>query len=87
MVTNMKSSSSSKDISEPPKFSGNDGDWEGWYKLLKSYFKMKGWLEAFLHPIGPGNKDFPNPDFDIRKATAPVSWGSCCSLRSQSGRI
>ena len=69
MVTNVKSSSSSREISEPPKFSENDGDWEGWYKLLKSRFKRKGWLGTFLHPIGPGNKDFPNPDFDLKTNT------------------
>ena len=61
----MSKGKSTKDISEPTKFTGNDDKWEELYKLLRSYFKLKGWLETFDHPIGPGTPDNPTPDFDF----------------------
>jgi hypothetical protein len=48
------------DIESPPKFSGNDDEWEAWYKQLRAYLQAKGWLSTFDHPTGPGS-----PGFDI----------------------
>ena len=65
VVGDMSKGKSNKDISEPTKFNGNDDKWEEWYKLLRSYFKLKGWLPTFDHPIGPGTPDLPTPNFDF----------------------
>jgi len=65
LVGKMGTTSSSKDISEPPKYTGHDDNWEGWYKLLRSYFKQKGWLTTFEHPDGPGTPELPTADFDF----------------------
>jgi hypothetical protein len=48
------------DIDSPPKFTGNDDDWEAWYKQLRAYLQAKGWLSTFDHPTEPGS-----PGFDI----------------------
>jgi hypothetical protein len=51
VVGDMSKGKSNKDISEPTKFNGNDDKWEEWQKLLRSYFKLKGWLPTSDHPI------------------------------------
>ena len=74
MVGKMNSSSSTKDISEPPKFSGKDVDWESWHKLLRSYLKSKRWLTTFDHPTGPGTTDTPTPDFNVSGWLSRLFW-------------
>ncbi len=48
------------DVDSPPKFSGNDDEWEAWYKQLRSYLQAKIWLATLDHPTGPGS-----PGFDV----------------------
>jgi hypothetical protein len=67
VVGGMREGTPNKGISEPTKFTGNDDEWEEWCKLLRPYFKLKGWLPTFDHPIGPGTgtPDNPTPSFDF----------------------
>jgi hypothetical protein len=65
VVGRIREGTSNKGISGPTKPTGNDDKWKEWRKLLRSYFKLKGWLLTFDHPIGPGTPDNPTPSFDF----------------------
>ena len=54
----------SNDVSDPPKFHGQDSQWDDWYLQWRTYLEAKGWLTTFEHATGPGTIGFDN---DINK--------------------
>ena len=57
-LTNALKDTSKSDVNLPPKFYGDDDNWEGWYKQWRAYLQAKDWLSTADHPDGPGAKDF-----------------------------
>ena len=54
----------SNDVSDPPKFNGQDSNWDDWYLQWRTYLEAKGWLTTFEHATGPGTIGFDN---DVNK--------------------
>jgi len=50
----------SNDVSDPPKFNGQDSHWDDWYLQWRTYLEAKGWLSTFEHATGPGTIGFDN---------------------------
>jgi hypothetical protein len=50
----------SNDVSDPPKYYGQDSHWDDWYLQWRTYLEAKGWLATFEHATGPGTIGFDN---------------------------
>ena len=50
----------SNDVSDPPKFYGQDSHWDEWYLQWRTYLEAKGWLATVEHATGPGTIGFDN---------------------------
>ena len=50
----------SNDVTDPPKFNGQDSHWDDWYLQWRTFLEAKGWLSTFEHTTGPGTVGFDN---------------------------
>ena len=50
----------SNDVTDPPKFNGQDSHWDDWYLQWRTFLEAKGWLSTVEHVTGPGTVGFEN---------------------------
>ena len=50
----------SNDVTDPPKFNGQDSHWDDWYLQWRTFLEAKGWLSTAEHATGPGTVGFEN---------------------------